>query len=92
MVLEKYFVEWLSEDIYYNNPETGDKSGYYRINNNNWIFCNMTTVAIVAANFIPTCAGVDGGWKRIVNINISAGDDCPSGWRKDTHSGISFCQ
>ena len=33
-----------------------------------------------------------GGWKRIVNINISGGDDCPSGWRKDTHSGVSFCR
>ena len=40
---------------------------------------------------IPTCSGVGGGWKRIVNINISAGDDCPSGWRKDTYSGVSFC-
>jgi len=77
------------EDIY-NNPETGDKSGYYRINDNNWTYCNMT--AIAAYNFIPTCAGVGGGWKRIVNINISAGDDCPSGWRMDTYSGISFCR
>jgi len=45
-----------------------------------------------STDFIPTCAGVGGGWKRIVNINISAGDDCPSGWRKDTHSGVSFCR
>ena len=27
-------------------------------------------------DFISTCAGVGGGWRRIVNINISAGDDC----------------
>jgi len=43
-------------------------------------------------DFIPTCAGVGGGWKRIANINISAGDECPSGWRKGTHSGVSFCR
>ena len=26
-------------------------------------------------DFISTCAGVGGGWRRIVNININAGDD-----------------
>jgi len=45
-----------------------------------------------AVDFIPSCAGVGGGWKRIVNIDISAGDDCPSGWRKDIYSGVSFCR
>ena len=43
-------------------------------------------------DFISTCAGVGGGWKRIVSINISAGDDCPSGWRKGTDSGVDFCR
>ena len=88
------------EDIYNNNPETCDKSGYYRINNNQWTYCNMTEIAITAGDFIPTCtgdfiptcAGVGGGWRRIINIDISAGDDCPSGWRKDTYSGVSFCR
>ena len=77
------------EDIYNNNPETGDKSGYYRINESQWTYCTMTGVA---ANFISTCAGVGGGWRRIVNINISAGDDCPGEWRKATQSGVSFCR
>jgi len=77
------------EDIYNNNPETGDKSGYYRINDTQWTYCNMTEIA---AGFIPSCAGVGGRWRRIVNIDISAGDDCPSGWRKDTYSGVSFCR
>ena len=45
-----------------------------------------------AGDFIPTCAGVGGGWKRIISIDISAGDDCPSGWHKDTYSGVSFCR
>ena len=79
------------EDIYNNNPETDNKSGYYRINDNQWTYCNMT--AITANNdFITTCAGVGGGWRRIVNINISAGDDCPGEWRKATQSNVSFCR
>ena len=82
------------EDIYNSNPETGEKSGYYRINNNQWTFCNMTEIAIAIANgdFISTCTGVGGGWRRIVNINISAGDDCLGEWRKATQSGVSFCR
>ena len=86
------------EQIYNNNPETGDKSGYYRINESQWTYCNMTAIAIANANitisgdFITTCAGVGGGWRRIVNINISAGDDCPGEWRKATQSNVSFCR
>ena len=48
----------------------------------------MTTIA---ASGVSTC-GVGGGWKKIVNINISAGDDCPGEWRKGTESGVSFCR
>ena len=77
------------EDIL-NNPETDDKSGYYHINDNQWTYCNMTRIA--NGDFISTCAGVGGGWRRIVNINISAGDDCPGEWRKATQSGVSFCR
>ena len=46
----------------------------------------------VSSDFISTCAGVGGGWRRIININISAGDDCPGEWRKATQSGVSFCR
>ena len=83
------------EDIYNNNRETDDKSGYYRINDNQWTYCNMTRIAndiTISGDFISTCAGVGGGWRRIVNINISAGDDCPGEWRKATQSGVSFCR
>ena len=45
-----------------------------------------------SGDFISTCAGVGGGWRRIVNFNISAGDDCPGEWRKATQSGVSFCR
>ena len=79
------------EDIYNNNPETDDKSGYYRINDNQWMYCNMTAIA-ANGDFITTCAGVEGRWRRIVAINISAGDDCPGEWRKATQSGVSFCR
>ena len=74
------------EDIYYSNPETADKSGYYRINNTQWTFFSMTEIS----GFIPTCAGVGGGWRRIVCINISAGGNCPSGWLRYTHSGVRY--
>jgi len=51
----------------------------------------MTAIA-ASSDFISTCAGVGGGWRRIVKINISAGDDCPGEWRKATHSGVIFCR
>ena len=92
------YTETSCEHIYNNNPGTGDKSGYYRINESQWIYCNMTTIAIanahitISGDFITTCAGMGGGWRRIVNINISAGDDCPGQWRKATHSNVSFCR
>ena len=82
------YTELTCKNIYTNFPETQNKSGYYRIkekNNYQWTYCNMTV-------FISTCAGVGGGWRRIVNINISAEDDCPGEWRKATQSGVSFCR
>ena len=42
----------------------------------------------IAASFRT---GVEGQWRRIVNIDISAGDDCPTGWNKNSHNGVSFC-
>ena len=47
----------------------------------------------VASSGISRCAGVIGRWRRIiVNIDISAGDDCPGEWTKATQSGVSFCR
>ena len=51
----------------------------------------MTTIAITVRDFISTCAGMGGGWRRIANVNISSGGGCPSGWHSDTHSGMNFC-
>ena len=66
-------------NIYNNYPEARSKSGYYHINGNQWAYCT------------ETCAGMGGEWQRIVDIDISAGDDCPSGWTKANNSGYSFC-
>ena len=78
------------EHIYHNNRETGYKSGYYPINNNQWTFCDMT--AIAADYFTFTCAGMGGEWRRIASVDISAGDECPTGWSKSSHNGLSFCR
>ena len=80
------------EDIYNNNPETGNKNGYYPINNNMWTFCNMTLIAAIADDGNISCAGVEGQWRRIAGVNISAGDDCPTGWLKSSYNGIGFCR
>ena len=88
------YTELSCKSIYTKFPETQNKSGYYRIKAKNdiqWTYCNMTAITI-SDDFISTCAGVGGGWKRIANINISAGDDCLGEWRKATQSGVSFCR
>jgi len=72
------------EDIYNNFAAVHNKSGYYRINNNEWVYCNMTGV-------ISSCAGVGGVWRRIASFNITAGDNCPSPWVKNTYNGVSYC-
>ena len=81
------------EDVYINNVGSRDKSGYYRINNTEWVYCNMTAIAFSRAHGdqISSCAGVDGVWKRIASFNITAGDDCPSPWVKSSHNGVNFC-
>ena len=76
------------EVIFNDYPEIRDKSGYYRINDNHWTYCDMLAIASCLAGD----AGVSGGWRRIANIDISAGDVCPSGWRSGNHSDVSFCR
>ena len=79
------------KDIYNNYPEIRTKSGYYHIGETHWAYCNMTAIEI-AKNIISACGVVREGWRRIADIDISAGDNCPSGWTKDTVSGYSFCR
>jgi len=52
----------------------------------------MTAIAADAANIIPTCAGIGGGWRRIALINITAGDDGPCEWVKDSQQSVNFCR
>ena len=47
------------EDIYNNNPETGNKNGYYPINNTKWTFCNMTAVGGVVVLLLVVVVVVD---------------------------------
>ena len=84
------YTESSCKSIYTKFPETQNKSGE---NNYKWTYCNMTVITVsLSSDFISTCAGVGGGWRRIANINISAGDDCPGEWRKATNSSVSFCR
>ena len=71
------------EDIYNNYPTTREKSGYYLVNNE-WVYCDMD-------DFISSCAGVGGVWRRIASFNVSAGDECPSPWIKSSNGGVNFC-
>ena len=53
----------------------------------------MTAIAaVVNDHIILSCAGVEGQWRKIAGINISTGDDCPTGWNKSSHNGVSFCR
>jgi len=36
--------------------------------------------------------GKIGGWTRIASVNITKGDECPTGWKKSSKDGISFCR
>ena len=46
----------------------------------------------IASRITFSCAGAGGEWRRIASINISAGDDCPTGWNKSSYNGVSFCR
>ena len=44
---------------------------------------SLPTASSHTSDYLSTCAGMGGGWKRITKTDISAGDDCPS---------VSFCR
>ena len=72
------------EILYVNYHAVCDRSGYYRITNNEWVYCNMTAIAFSHDDLIASCVGVGGIWKRIAVFNVTAGDNCPSPWVKNT--------
>ena len=59
-------------DIYNKNPTSHGRSGHYALKTDHLFFayCDMELY----------CGGNKGGWMRIVDIDTSRGDACPSGW------------
>ena len=70
--------------IYDWNPQTHNRSGYY------W-FINPPCKAYCDMEQRVVCGNI-GGWTRIANVNITRGDECPTGWSKNSQAGVSFCR
>ena len=72
------------KEIYDWNPQTHNRSGYYwLINPLRHVYCDMEQRVV--------CGNI-GGWTRIASVNITRGDECPTGWNKRSQDGISFCR
>ena len=72
-------------DIYQINKATRGNSGLYWIGNTTdsfQVFCDMDL----------QCG--EGGWMRVVDLDTARGDDCPTGWAKDTtdNPDIDVCR
>ena len=82
------------EDIYNTYSVTRDKSGFYRVSNNAWVYCDMRDIAIAFSRgeFISSCTGMGGVWRRIASFNTATGDNCPSPWVKRSYNNVSFCK
>ena len=46
------------------------------------VYCEMGT---------PGVCGGEGGWTRIANVDVAAGDDCPSGLYPQTRGDMNLC-
>jgi len=78
------------KEIYEWNPQTHNRSAYYwLLNPPRHVYCDMEQRV--------ECGNI-GGWTRIGSINIAGGDNCPTGWEKETQlvrnrgGRISFCR
>ena len=72
------------KEIYDWNPQTHNRSGYYwLINPLRRVYCDM---------YKRSECGNIGGWTRIASVNITRGDECPTGWNMSSQNGISFCR
>ena len=63
------------------NPK--DRSGYYRLDNNVWIYCDM---AEIAADFITMCSVVEVGESRMKPISyqpLLPGESCESIYKEN---------
>ena len=56
-------------EIHRNDPK--EKSGYYRLNNNQWTYCDMSEIIAGAADFISICSVVEVGESRMKSTNYS---------------------
>ena len=74
-------------DIYRVNKDTRGNSGIY------WIINITSSEPIqVYCDMVLDCGGHKGGWMRVVNLDISAGDPCPTEWANVTVNSIQMCQ
>ena len=72
------------KEIYDWNPQTHNRSGYYwLINPPRHVYCDNEQRVV--------CGNI-GGWTRIASVNITRGDECPTGWNKSSQDDISFCR
>jgi len=61
-------------NIYQLNPTSHGKSGYYVVkveDRPSFVYCDMEL----------ECGG-EKGWMRVIDINVTKGDNCPHGWSK----------
>ena len=63
-------------EIHRNNPK--EKSGYYRLNNNQWTYCDMTEIAPGAGDFISMCSVVEVGESRMKSTSYNYQSLLPS--------------
>ncbi|XP_065888066.1 uncharacterized protein [Dysidea avara] len=79
-----FFLGNSCKEIYDWNPQTHNRSGYYwLINPLREVYCDMEQRVV---------CGNTGGWTRIASVNITRGDECPTGWNKASLDGINFCR
>ena len=68
---EMTYVYWIIKypEIHRNNPK--EKSGYYRLNNNQWTYCDMTKIAAGAGDFLSMCSVVEVGESRMKSTSYN---------------------
>ena len=72
------------KEIYNTYPITNGKSGFYWLGNlAHNVYCDMEK---------RVQCGKIGGWTRIASVNITKGDACPTGWKKNSKDGTSYCR
>ena len=63
--------------IYDENLHAQNSSRHYWLFNR--VYCDVE----------QRCGNID-EWTGIASVNITRGDECPTGWNKSSHDGVSF--